>query len=146
MARTRYPTELRERAVRLVFEQQEHHSSQWAAMCSIASEVGCGVEALRMWVRQAERDNGERPGLTTKEHARLNELERENRELRRQNEILRKVWAFFGESGDHPSVAMMVAFIDTHREAYGIEPICGVLPITAATYYRYVLRRQRQHT
>jgi transposase len=143
MARTRYPAELRQRAVQLVFEQQDQHSSQWAAMCSIAAQVGCGIEALRNWVRQAERDNGERPGLTTSEHARLDKLERENRDLRRQNEILRKVWAFFGVSGDHPPTAMMVAFIDAHREVYGIEPICSVLPITAATYYRHKLRRQR---
>lgn len=143
MARTRYPAELRERGVRLVFEQQGQHSSQWATICTIAMQLGCGTEALRTWVRQAERDSGQRPGLTTDERQRLDALEHENRELRRQNEILRKVWAFFGVSGDHPPIAMMVAFIDAHRDEYGVEPICNVLPITPATYYRHASQRDR---
>ncbi len=94
----RYPAEVRERAVRLVFEQQGAHESQWAAICSIAGKMGCTPETLRKWVRQMERDAGQRPGLTTSERERLKELERENRELKRANEILRKASAFFAQA------------------------------------------------
>jgi transposase len=90
-----YPSELRERAVRLVREHETAHASQWAAIRSIAKKVGCNAETLRLWVRQAERDRGERGGLTTDERARLKALERENRELRQANEILRKASAYF---------------------------------------------------
>src|SRR5262245_38354102 len=96
--RIRYLAEVRERAVRLVFEHQGEHPSQWAAIRSIASKMGCSAEALRNWVRQAERDEGKRPGLTTNERERLKELEREVRELRRANEILRKASAFFAQA------------------------------------------------
>lgn len=96
--RIRYSAEVRERAVRLVFEHQGEHSSQWSAIQSIASKMGCSAEALRNWVRQAERDSGTRPGLTTTERERLKQLERENRELRRANEILRKASAFFAQA------------------------------------------------
>jgi len=89
---------VRERAVRLVFEQQEQHESQWAAMTSIASKMGFTPETLRKWVRQVERDSGKRAGLTTTERERLKDLERENRELKRANEILRKASAFFAQA------------------------------------------------
>src|SRR3954469_6284900 len=95
---SKYPAEVRERAVRLVFEQQPEHGSQWAAISSIASKVGCTPEALRRWVRQAERDAGGRPGLTTSERERMKDLERENRELKRANEILRKASAYFAQA------------------------------------------------
>jgi transposase len=95
---TRYPAEVRERAVRLVFEQQPQHGSQWETICSIAPKMGCAPETLRKWVRQMERDNGQRPGLTTSERERLKQLERENRELKRANEILRKASAFFAQA------------------------------------------------
>ena len=99
MKRTkRYPAELRERAVRMVFEHQGEHESQWAAICSVAAKIGCSSEALRKWVRRAERDQGLRPGLKTDERERLKELERENRELRRANEILRKASAYFAQA------------------------------------------------
>jgi transposase-like protein len=94
----RYSPEVRERAVRLVFEQQGQHESQWAAIGSIAAKIGCTAETLRGWVRQAERDQGTRPGLSSDERERLKALERENRELKRANEILRKASAFFAQA------------------------------------------------
>jgi len=96
--RGRYPAEVRERGVRLVLEEQESHGSQWAAITSIAAKLGCTAETLRHWVRQAERDLGKRPGLTSSERERLKDLERENRELRRANEILRKASAYFAQA------------------------------------------------
>ena len=99
MARpSRYSPEVRERAVRLVWEHQQEYDSEWAAIGSIASKIGCTAETLRKWVRQAERDAGRRPGLTTDEKQRLKDLERENRELRRTNEILRKASAYFAQA------------------------------------------------
>ena len=95
---SRYSPELKERAVRMVFEHQGEHASQWATISSIASKVGCTTETLRNWVRRAERDTGKRPGLTTEERQRLKDLEREVRELRRANEILRKASAFFAQA------------------------------------------------
>jgi transposase len=95
---SRYPAEVRERAVRLVLEQQSEHGSQWGAIGSIATKMGCTAETLRKWVRQAERDHGQRAGLTTAERERLKELERENRELKRANEILRKASAYFAQA------------------------------------------------
>ena len=94
----RYPPELRERAVRMVFEHEGQHESQWATIESIAPKVGCTTETLRRWVRQAERDRGRRPGPSSTERERLKELERENRELKRANEILRKASAFFAQA------------------------------------------------
>ena len=96
--RSRYSQEVRERAVRMVFEHGDQHSSQWEAIRSIAAKIGCSTEALRKWVRQAEVDTGRRGGLTSDEQARLKELERENRELRRANEILRKASAYFAQA------------------------------------------------
>ena len=99
MTRTkRYSPEVRERAVRLVLEREREHPSQWSAIQSIAMKIGCSAETLRKWVRQAERDAGRRPGLTTEERARLKELERENRELKRANEILKKASAYFAQA------------------------------------------------
>ena len=94
----RFSPEFRERAVRLVFEHEAEHDSQWAAIGSIAGKMGCTAETLRRWVRQAERDQGRRAGTTSSERERLKELERENRELKRANEILRKASAFFAQA------------------------------------------------
>lgn len=93
--RSRFSPETRERAVRMVLEQQDQHDSQWAAISAIAEMVGCHRETLRSWLRRAETDDGRRPGLTTDERQRLKELERENRELRRANTILRQASAYF---------------------------------------------------
>ncbi len=94
----RYSPEVRERAVRMVLEQQKEHSSQWAAIQSIAPKIGCTHETLRRWVRRTEQDQGHRAGMTTDDKARLKQLERENRELKRANEILRKASAFFAQA------------------------------------------------
>jgi transposase len=99
MARTsRFSQEVRERAVRMVFEHGVEYDSEWEAICSIAEKIGCSSETLRKWVRQTEVDSGRRGGLTTEEQARMKELERENRELRRANEILRKASAYFAQA------------------------------------------------
>ena len=95
---TKYSPEVRERAVHLVHEHQAEHESQWAAIVSIAGKIGCTAETLRLWVRQAEKDRGEREGLTTSERERLKALEREVRELRQANEILRKASAYFAQA------------------------------------------------
>ena len=91
----RFSPEVRQRAVRMVLEHEGDHASQWAAIGSIAAKIGCTTETLRSWVRQAERDRGLRAGATTEERERIKALERENRELRQANEILRKASAYF---------------------------------------------------
>ena len=95
---TRYSPEVIERAVRMVFEHGAEHGSQWAAIESIAAKIGCTAETLRRWVRQRERDTGKREGMTTTEHERIKMLEREVRELRQANEILRKASAYFAQA------------------------------------------------
>src|SRR5215472_2139193 len=95
---SRFSPEVREQAVRMVVEHEAAHDSQWAAITSIAEKIGCTAETLRKWVRQAERDEGRRPGLTTEERQRLKRLERENFELRRANETLTKAAAFFAQA------------------------------------------------
>ncbi len=96
--RSRYSPEVRERAVRMVFEHGGEYDSEWGAMRSIAEKIGCTAETLRKWVRRAEVDSGKRGGLTTAEQARIKELERENRELRKVNDILRKASAYFAQA------------------------------------------------
>ena len=98
--RTRYPRELRERAVRLVREHRREYPSEWAAITSIAGKLGASPETVRHWVRRAEVDDGRRPGVTTEERERMRQLERENRELRRANEILKAASAFFARELD----------------------------------------------
>ena len=95
---SRYSPEFRERAVRMLLDQQGEHESQWAAMNSIAAKVGCTAETLRKWVRQSEKDLGLRDGVSSDERERLKTLERENRELKRANEILRKASAYFAQA------------------------------------------------
>lgn len=94
----KYSPEVRERAVRMVLEHAKDYASEWEAIGSIAAKIGCTGETLRGWVRQAERDRGERPGLTSDERDRMKALERENRELHQANEILRKASAYFAQA------------------------------------------------
>jgi transposase len=95
---SKYSPEVRERAVRMVFEQREQHGPQWAAIASIASKIGCSTQTLCNWVRQHERDTGKRDGITTAEAERIKQLEREVRELKQTNEILRLASAFFAQA------------------------------------------------
>jgi transposase len=98
--RVRYPDAVRERAVKLVFEQEGEYATQWGAIRSVAEKSGMHPETLRKWVRQAETDSGRRPGVSSEEKLRIRELERENRELRRANDILKAAAAFFGAELD----------------------------------------------
>lgn len=100
--RGKYPDELRERAVRMVFEAERHAGSQWEAIRSVADKLGPTPETVRKWVRRMEVDGGQRPGLTSDERERVRELEREVRELRRANEILKSASAFFAAELDGP--------------------------------------------
>ncbi|HZA92839.1 MAG TPA: IS3 family transposase [Gemmatimonadales bacterium] len=136
-----YSPEVRERAVRMVFEHRNEYASQYEAILSIAAKIGCSRETLRHWVRQAERDQGLRPGPTSAEQEKIKALEREVRELRQANEILRKASAYFCPGGARPPLQAMKAFIDEHREVYGVEPICRVLPIAPSTYYEHAARK-----
>jgi putative transposase len=130
----RYPQELRERAVRLVFEHQDEHHSQWAAITSIAHKFGVSSETLRKWVRRAEIDGGHRPGLTTEERARLKELERENRGAA-AGQRDPQVRIGFLRGGARPPTETMTRYIDDHKDRCGVEPICALLPIAPSTYY-----------
>jgi putative transposase len=139
---TKFSPEVRERAVRLVREHQHEHESEWAAMGSIAAKIGCTAETLRRWIRQAEKDSGEREGLSTAEREQIKALEREVRELRQANEILRKASAYFAQAElARPPLEAMKAFIDEHHHVYGVEPICKVLPIAPSTYRRHAAQQ-----
>nr|WP_259407118.1 IS3 family transposase [Escherichia coli] len=128
----------------MVLESQGEHDSQWATICSIAPKIGCTPETLRVWVRQHERDTGGGDGgLTTAERQRLKELERENRELRRSNDILRQASAYFGEGGVRPPLEKIMPLLDKLREQYGVGPLCSELHIAPSTYYH--CQQQRHH-
>ncbi|EMF9454746.1 IS3 family transposase, partial [Escherichia coli] len=129
---------------RMVLESQSEYDSQWATICSIAPKIGCTPETLRVWVRQHERDTGGGDGgLTTAERQRLKELERENRELRRSNDILRQASAYFCEGGVRPPLEKMMPLLDKLREQYGVGPLCSELHIAPSTYYH--CQQQRHH-
>ncbi|MGT6833211.1 IS3 family transposase [Escherichia coli] len=141
---TRFSPEVRQRAIRMVLESQGEYDSQWAAICSIAPKIGCTPETLRVWVLQHERDTGGGDGgLTTAERQRLKELERENRELRRSNDILRQASAYFCEGGVRPPLEKMMPLLDKLREQYGVGPLCSELHIAPSTYYH--CQQQRHH-
>ncbi|EIZ6295605.1 TPA: IS3 family transposase [Escherichia coli] len=141
---TRFSPEVRQRAIRMVLESQDEYDSQWTAICSIAPKIGCTPETLRVWVRQHERDTGGGDGgLTSAERQRLKELERENRELRRSNDILRQASAYFGEGGVRPPLEKMMPLLDKLREQYGVGPVCSELHIAPSTYYH--CQQQRHH-
>ncbi|HAN2247507.1 TPA: IS3 family transposase [Escherichia coli] len=141
---TRFSPEVRQRAVRMVLESQDEYDSQWAAICSIAPKIGCTPETLRVWVRQHERDTGGGDGgLTTAERQRLKELERENRELRRSNDILRQASAYFAKAEFDRLWKKLMPLLDKLREQYGVGPVCSEQHIAPSTYYH--CQQQRHH-
>ncbi|EFM6728999.1 IS3 family transposase [Escherichia coli] len=141
---TRFSPEVRQRAVRMVLESQGEYDSQWTAICSIAPKTGCTPETLRVWVRQHERNTGSGDGgLTTAERQRLKELERENRELRRSNDILRQASAYFAKAEFDRLWKKLMPLLDKLREQYGVGPVCSELHIAPSTYYH--CQQQRHH-
>ncbi|EHC4176515.1 IS3 family transposase [Escherichia coli] len=141
---TRFSPEVRQRAIRMVLESQDEYDSQWAAICSIALKIGCTPETLRVWVRQHERDTGGGDGgLTSAERQRLKELERENRELRRSNDILRQASAYFAKAEFDRLWKKLMPLLDKLREQYGVGPVCSELHIAPSTYYH--CQQQRHH-
>ncbi|MGB3812111.1 MAG: IS3 family transposase [Shinella sp.] len=137
----KFSPEVRGRAVRMVSEHEAEYPSRWATVCSIAAKIGCSAHTLNEWVKKAEVDSGKRAGLPSDAAARMKELERENRELRQANEILRKASAYFCDGGARPPTEAMISFIDEHRSALGVEPICRLLPIAPSTYYEVIAKR-----
>ncbi|WP_395530053.1 IS3 family transposase [Escherichia coli] len=141
---TRFSPEVRQRAVRMVLESQGEYDSQWTAICSIAPKIGCTPETLHVWVLQHEQDiGGGDGGFTTTERQRLKELERENRELSRSNDILRQASTYFCEGGVRPPLEKIMPLLDKSREQYGIGPVCSELHIAPSTYYH--CQQQRHH-
>ncbi|WP_155826676.1 IS3 family transposase [Laribacter hongkongensis] len=138
----KFSPEVRERAVRMVSDAKDQYESQWAAIVSIAGKIGCTPESLRRWIRQQERDTGQRPGTTGAEAARVKALEREVRELKKANEILRLASALFRAGGARPPHQVVNAFIDTHRARLGIEPICRVLQVAPSACRRQAARQR----
>ena len=138
----KFSPEVRSRAVRMVLDHDSEHPSRWATVASIAAKIGCTPQTLHDWVKKAEVDSGKRAGVPTEMAEKLKALERENRELRQANEILRKASALFCPGGARPPGQAMIAFIDDHRGAHGVEPICKVLPIAPSTYHAHVAKRR----
>ncbi|MEO5689060.1 MAG: IS3 family transposase, partial [Burkholderiaceae bacterium] len=133
------------RAVRLVLEHRGEYPSLWLAIESIAPKIGCVPQTLLTWVKRHEVDTGMREGVTTADAQRMKELERENKELRRANEILKVASAFFGPGGARPPIQVLRELIDEHRDTFGVEPICKVLQISPSGYRRYAaFRREPQ--
>ncbi|MEG3178615.1 IS3 family transposase [Sphingomonas sp. RB3P16] len=137
----KFAPEVPERAVAMVFDHERDHTSRWATVVSIAEKIGCVPQTLHEWVKRAEVNSGKRAGVPTEVADKVKALEREVRELRQANEILRKASAYFCSGGARPPVPAMIAFIDDHRDAYGVEPICRFLPIAPSTYHERVAQR-----
>ncbi|MGE4237246.1 IS3 family transposase [Hydrogenophaga sp.] len=137
-----FSPEVRERAVRMVLEHRGEYPSLWAAIDSIAPKIGCVPQTLHTWVKRHEIDSGVREGITTSELQRLKELKRENKELRRANDILKAASAFFGPGGARPPFEELKRFVDQHRHLYGVEPICQVLQMAPSCYRRHAARQR----
>ncbi|URI11628.1 IS3 family transposase [Aquincola tertiaricarbonis] len=138
----KFSPEVRERAVRMVQEHRGEYPSLWAAIESIAPKIGCVPQTLNEWVKRAEVDAGVREGVTTSEAERVKELEREVRELRKANEILKLASAFFAPGGARPPPQVLKAFVDRHRQEFGVESICRVLQIAPSAYWRHASRQR----
>ncbi|MGH7904928.1 MAG: IS3 family transposase [Candidatus Dormibacteraceae bacterium] len=136
----RYPPELRERAVRMVRETiSQQGGESYGVVTRVAKQLGVTTESLRNWVNQAEVDGGRRTGTTTEEKRRIAELEKEVRELRRANEILKAASGFL-RAGARPALAQIVKFVQQERGRWGVEPICRVLEIAPSTFYATTTR------
>ncbi|MFU1912269.1 IS3 family transposase [Bordetella hinzii] len=138
----KFSPEVRERAVRLVQEHRGEYPSLWSAVESIAPKIGCVPQTLLEWVKRAETESGERDGLTANEREEFKRLQREVKELRRANEILKTASGFFRAGGARPQTEVVNAYIDRHRDVYGVEPICKVLQVAPSAYRRHVARRR----
>ncbi|KAA1284790.1 IS3 family transposase [Alcaligenes faecalis] len=138
----KFSPEVRERAVRLVQEHRGEYPSLWAAVESIAPKIGCVPATLLEWVKRSEIDSGMRDGMTTSERERMKALEREVKELRRANEILKSASGFFRPGGARPRTEEVNAYIDRHRGVYGVEPICKVLQVAPSAYWRHAARQR----
>ncbi|WP_347887816.1 IS3 family transposase [Nitrosomonas europaea] len=138
----KFSPEVRERSVRLVQEHRGEYPSLWAAVESIAPKIGCVPSTLLEWVKRSEINNGAREGLTSSERDRLKALERENRELRRANEILKTASGFFRPGGARPRSEEVNAYIDQYRSIYGVEPVCKVLQVAPSAYWRHAARQR----
>jgi transposase len=121
-SRKHHPAELRERAVAMVFELRGESGSTRGSLARAGEKLGINPETLRNWVEKAEIDSGQRPGTTSDDRKRIAELEREDRELRRANEILKAASAYFARE--------LVEFIDTHKDRFGVEPACAAIPLS----------------
>ncbi|EPB8613392.1 IS3 family transposase, partial [Escherichia coli] len=133
---------VRQRAIRMVLENQNTYNSQWAAICSIAPKIGCTPETLRIWIRQQEPVDDEQNALTASERQRLKELEREVRELRRSNDILRQASAYFCPGGARPPLEKIMPLLENLSGEHGVGPVCHELDIAPSTYYWHQQRRK----
>ncbi|MEP6018766.1 MAG: transposase [Paracoccaceae bacterium] len=146
----KYSPEVRERAVRMVLDGAGQHESRWAAIISISSKISCAPQTLNEWVKKVLVDTGQRGGVTSEQAEKIKALEREVRELKQANEILRKASTYFAPTLTHASMFCRAAGRSStahcnddpvHRADHGVEPICRVLPIAPATFYDHLTRR-----